>query len=140
MNDDHLDAESMRRSRTREETLLALHRVHQAHLAHIEELTGLSGRTIKMALHGQLPYFRRDLALITRRLVIEIVKPRGRAYAITDLGHRRARQVIVNRRREAGRLLARGGARRLHADEERDGAIAGDARPAAPGGPDLPRT
>lgn len=136
MNDDHVDTESMRRSRTREETLLALHRESQAHLSHLQALTGISGRLIRMALHGQLPYFRPDLSLLSRRLVVEIVKPRGRAYAITDLGRRRARQVLANRRREAARTLARGGAATPRVLEP----ASGEAPSAAADEPEMTRT
>lgn len=99
--------ESHRRSRIREDIVLAVDAKGAAHLALIAELCGVGSRLVAMAIDGIPPYFRRDLSPVVLGLIREVPRVRGRMFVITSTGSRAAAQTRAARRRAAARLLAR---------------------------------
>ncbi|HUR68678.1 MAG TPA: hypothetical protein VM370_05480 [Candidatus Thermoplasmatota archaeon] len=106
MFDGTLEEESGRRSRTREEILLAVDTADAVSLARIAELSGISERLIRLAIDGKRPYFRPELSPVALGLIAEVPRIRGRAFTITPRGSWRARGIREARLSAARRLLA----------------------------------
>lgn len=97
--------ESSRRSRIREDLVVAGAELKVAHLSILAEKAGVSPAMARMALDGKLPYFRPELSPVKLGLLVEVPRERHRAFAITAAGEREARRILIARAEAAERAL-----------------------------------
>lgn len=95
--------QSMKRSRHRVRILLLIASWGEAYLGELSRATGLPRTRVKWILHGRAPYYDPALSLVPLGLVRELHGRRGRAFAITPLGLRKARSIAAGRARRAAR-------------------------------------
>ena len=88
-------ARSLARSRHRLRLLLAISSLGEAYLNQLAKHTGLSATRVRWLLYGRPPYYREDLSLVGLGLVREVNGARGRSFAITPRGRRKARSVAA---------------------------------------------
>lgn len=107
-------ADSFRRGPRRGDLLLELDAHGIASANHLAAAIGVTALRIVWMMHGKLPFYRRDTALVTLGLVRPVAVRRGRAYEITDLGRRVSRILGAERRRgEIERHVRRERSKRL---------------------------
>lgn len=84
----HEIAESLRRAPRRGDCLLAIDALKIATASQLADVVGITVGRVGWIMHGRLPYYRIDRALVRLGLVIEIRTARGRAFEITPFGAR----------------------------------------------------
>lgn len=112
--------ESHRRSRVREDLVLAVAELGVAHLALLADRAGVSPRMARLALDGRRPFFRPELSPLRLGLIVELPSGSRRVFEITPEGEREARRILRERVAAARRVL-RGQARQQGATRARRG-------------------
>lgn len=97
-------ARSTRRCRNRQRALLLLSSMGEAFPAQLADALGVSTWALHGLMHGRLPYYSVDLALVPAGLAVVRWGPGGRHYAITTRGRRKARSLAAGRARRRAPL------------------------------------
>lgn len=120
---------SMRRSHARRMVLCALDDLGRAYIAQVAERSRVSSERVHAVLHGKLPGFRPELALLALELVAEgAPTSEGVPYEITARG----RLVVKSLRRGGLRLLVEGPPKPEIAAQESTARAAAGAAPCCP--------
>lgn len=90
---------SASKSRLRQDILLFVSSVGEAYLGQIARALHTSTTRVRWCLHGHLPYYREDIALVPLSLIDRVEAPTGGFYRITTRGRRKARSIVAQRRR-----------------------------------------
>jgi predicted transcriptional regulator with HTH domain len=89
---------SLRRSRIRARIILALRRHGELHVEMLAQKVGTSRIMVRQAMHGQLPYYRRDLSPVGMGLVARRTRSGLPAYRLTPAGEHVAEELAATYR------------------------------------------
>lgn len=88
---------STRRAKNRERLLILLSSLGEAHTNRLAIALGIPASRVKWMMHGKRPCYSPELSLVTLGLAVDVPTSRGRVYAITALGRRKARSIVAAR-------------------------------------------